>query len=354
MDSDIDSLIGYQFRTGWEIVRVHKSSSNNPTGGAYSICFDVRKNGEEKFMKALDFNAHLKKQPKGQEDPVMAINQMTEQFIYERTLSEMCHNGHVTKVVYMEESGQEYVEPLGMLMPYFIFSMATYDLNEKLSVSERLDFAWKMKSLHDVAVALKQLHTLGITHQDVKPSNILLFDEETKLGDLGCSLCDTLESPFGNDIFPGDKNYAAPEKSYHCNIPVEEMEEQKYLNDSYLLGSLMVHYVTGCSMNALLLRHMPKGCHPNQYKGTFKGIEPYLLNGFQEALEEIGRSVPDGKVKDRLIPLIGCLCHPLRKKRVHGKNGSFKNLAAKHSLERFVAELDYIQRLAEHQALKLK
>lgn len=347
-------FIGYKFKTGWKIISIHGSKSQLPTGGAYSMCFDVEKNGEVKFMKALDITAHLKKQPQGEEDPVMAIRQITDQFIYERTLSEMCQEGHVTKVVYMEESGQEFVPSFGFVIPYFIFSMATSDLNEKLSISNRLDFAWKMKSLHDVAVALKQLHALGITHQDVKPSNILLFNMETKLGDLGCSLCDKIKSPFGNNIFTGDKNYAPPEKAYRCKIDEENYEEQKYLNDCYLLGSLVVHYITGCSMNALLYKHMPNGCLPNVYRGTYRGIIPYLLNSFQLSLEEINQSIPGSKVKQRLMSLIEYLCHPLKEKRVHPRNATLKNISAKYSLERFVTDLDYIKTLAEHQALTLK
>lgn len=40
--------------------------------------------------------------------------------------------------------------------------------------------------MHQITAALRQLHGSGIAHQDIKPSNILFFqDDHTKLADLG-------------------------------------------------------------------------------------------------------------------------------------------------------------------------
>ena len=65
-----------------------------------------------------------------------------------------------------------------------------------------------------MAVGLKQLHGIKISHQDLKPSNVLLYNEGfvSKIGDLGRSLCADIDAPHDNGInFPGDFTYAPPE-----------------------------------------------------------------------------------------------------------------------------------------------
>lgn len=340
----VQKLIGHTFESGWRVLSVHKASIST-TGGAYSMCFDVVKDEKVCFMKAFDFSSYMLAKHPGVANPMEKMKEMVDQYNYEHRLSDMCRTGHVTKVVFVIDSGAEYVDSVGIMVPYLIFDMADGDVHQVLDVSERLDFAWKLKSLHDVAVGLKQLHTIGISHQDVKPSNILLFDLESRLGDLGSALCDSIESPYGEKIFTGDHNYAPPEKDYNINIV--DTTEQKYLTDCYLLGSLMTYYITGVSMNALLYRALPVSYHPSVYNGRFADVKDYLCDAFQQALEEIRQSIPmeDG-LSDRLLAMIEYLCNPLVERRGHPKNVN-NDLSLNYNLERFVTELDFLKRKAE-------
>ena len=204
-------LVGYTFQTGWKVIRIH-TSSGSQTGGVYSMCFDVEKDNRVCFMKALDFKQYMTRNVNDNGDPMSCLKMMIDQFQYERNLSEICKGGKVRKVVYVLDSGQEYVETFNMMVPYLVFEMADDDIHHMLDVSERLEFSWKMKSLHDVAVGMYNLHKVGITHQDIKPSNILQFKDETKIGDLGCSSCEALVSPFEDRLFTGDHNYSPPER----------------------------------------------------------------------------------------------------------------------------------------------
>lgn len=151
-----EKLLGYTFRSGWQVVRIHKLSGTS-TGGVYSMCFDVEKDGRTCFMKALDFKQYLSRSTEKGTDPVTCMQMMIEQFQYERNLSKICKEGNVRKVVYVIDSGQEFVSAFNMLVPYLVFEMADDDIRHMLDISERLEFSWKMKSLHDVAVGMYNL-----------------------------------------------------------------------------------------------------------------------------------------------------------------------------------------------------
>lgn len=336
-------LLGYTFESGWRIIKIH-SSSGTSTGGVYSMCFDVEKDGRTCFMKALDFKQYMSRSAEKGSDPMSCLQMMIDQFQYERNLSEICKEGNVRKVVYVIDSGQEFVTTFNMLVPYLVFEMADDDIHHMLDISERLDFSWKMKSLHDVAVGMYNLHKVGITHQDIKPSNILQFKDETKIGDLGCSSCEALDSPYKERLFTGDHNYSPPERSY--NWVISDTAKQKYQTDCYLLGSLIVFYITGVSMNALLYKYLPESYLPDRYQGDLDQIRTYLSNAFASALEEIKMSIPKIRLRERLLQTIEYLCSPFPEFRGHPKNLSVAH-GNPYSLERFIANLDLMRREAE-------
>lgn len=348
-------LVGYTFKKGWKVKSVHQTGGK-PTGGIYSICFDVEKDGRLCFMKALDFNQYISRADKKGEsvDYVGCINVMTNQYIYERDLSLACLNRKIKNVACVIDDGQEFAEPLNVIVPYLVFDMADYDLREKLDMSNNLDLAWKMTSLHDVAVGLHGLHQAGITHQDIKPSNILIYNKElvdtTKIGDLGCSDCDFLSSPYKSRIFTGDHTYSPPERAYKILEDTDPFK-QKLLTDCYLLGSLIVYYLTGFSMNAILNKYLPKSCLPNVYSGTLDELKSYLQNAFTQALIEIENEIPSVKFKERLLLAIKYLCNPDPSRRGHPSNISCK-YGSQCNLERFISILDLLRRQAEIEIIK--
>ena len=105
---------------------------------------------------------------------------------------------------------------------------------------KKFDLAFIFRSLHNTAVGLQQLHKNGIAHQDLKPSNVLVFDKVSKISDLGRASTQEISFRYDNLIIPGDRNYAPIEQLYNYHF-CNDFEE-KFAADLYLLGSLFIFF----------------------------------------------------------------------------------------------------------------
>jgi len=112
-----------------------------------------------------------------------------------------------------------------------------------------LSLGAKTKIAADIATGLAALHLVGVVHNDVKPSNIMLFrDDETqhnlvaKISDFGAAVILTDES---QKRWPGDQYWAAPETYIgRGRLGPFEVTTQR---DVYSYGMLLLY----------LLEHMP-------------------------------------------------------------------------------------------------
>jgi serine/threonine protein kinase len=343
------SLENHTLNSGW-LVKKKQERNINQSGANFSVGYIVERNGKSAFLKAFDFSAFLSHAiPKvGEEevDPVDVINDMTNAYIYERDLSKHCKDKHVTKVAFVKESGQKYLMGYPIpLVPYLIFDLADGDVRKTMHLSESLDYAWRFKSLHDIAIGLKQLHAIEVSHQDIKPSNILVFSNESKLGDLGRSICENVDGPYSKMSFSGDKTYAPPEIWY--KYYEKEWKKRVYATDCYMLGSMVVFYFTGISMTALLRKHIPDSFGWERWTGTFEELAPYLDNSFSKALDEFKSNIVREDYEIELTKLVEYLCNPFPDKRGHPK--SISNKGNSYGMERFVTILDVLKRKAELQ-----
>src|SRR5690606_7900906 len=177
-------LLNKVLDNNWKVIRKIERDPNQ-SGSNFSVGYIVKKNEEECFLKAFDFAGFLSiANPANGGDEINVVdvmNDMTTAFIYERDLSQHCKDKYVTKVSVVRESGQIFVEGNAIpVVPYLIFDLAEGDIRKQLNFSSELDNAWRLKSLHDVAVGLRQLHQIQVSHQDLKPSNVLVFNSESK------------------------------------------------------------------------------------------------------------------------------------------------------------------------------
>lgn len=342
-DNAAHNLLNRTLSSGW-FVKNKIEKTDNQTGSFFSVCYLVEKEGETCFLKAFDFSKFL-----SISDPnrkiVDIMNDMLTAYQYERDLSEHCKNKHVTKVAFVKVADEELV--LGYtisIVPYLIFDLADGDVRKKLDFSQKLDFAWRLKSLHDIAIGLKQLHAVEVTHQDLKPSNVLVFkSKESKIGDLGRSICRDIEGPYNRMSFTGDNSYAPPEIMY--GYYEKDWKKRVFATDCYLLGSLIVFYFSGISMSALLRKHIPHNFSWEVWNGTLHELEPYLENGFSLALDEFEENIKYYREKEELKKLVQYLCNPFPEKRGHPINVASR--WSNFNLERFISRLDYLKRKSE-------
>lgn len=341
---EIYSLEGRTLKSGWKVLYKIEPKVNRQKG-KFSVCYMVEKDGQQRFMKVMDINQHINRLGPD-EDLADAFKTVLDQYTYERDVCNYCKDKHLSNVTTVLYAGNESLDETAFVpMYYLIFEKADGDVIDAMAESAKLDFAWRMRSLHSVAVALQQLHTAGITHEDIKPSNILTFDEKktTKVGDLGCSTCETIRSPFEDDPFPGDHNYAPPERAYHYHIG--DIKLSKKLTDCYLLASLITFYITGQSLNALIMEYMPDSHKPHNYNGQFKDVKDYLDIAFSKALEHIREDIPFKEIEDTIIGVIRQLGDPDPKMRCRMLDSDLQS--TRSQIEKAISSLDLARIMAE-------
>ena len=226
-------------------------------------------------------------------------------------------------------------------MPYLIFDVADGgDVRSQLSFASTLESEWKLRSLHSVAVGVKQLHGADVSHQDLKPSNVLLFKGESKIGDLGRATCLALESSLKDQSFFWRLFVRLPpEILYGVHEP--DWRKRSFACDTYLFGSLIVFYFSGLTMTALLRKNLQDAVSWEQHRGSYNDVMPYVLHAFSSALDEFDTSIKVDFLRPELRTLISHLCHPIPAKRGYGPPGI---AGTSNDMERVVSRLDLLAR----------
>lgn len=337
MATPAESLMGKELTGGWSVIeRVERRE--NATGGCFSVGYIVQAaDGTRGFLKALDFTRII-----GQRDPVAAMKEMADAFIFERSVLERCKKRRMDRVVLAISDGTLTVDGFGPygVVQYLIFELADSDIRAQLDFAQMCDLAFTLRSLHQVAVGLLQLHSGGIAHLDIKPSNVLVYHRTIcKVSDVGRAAYIGHAAPHDDAIVPGDIAYAPPEFLYgHCET---EWNLKNIGTDAYLLGSMIIFFFTGVSMTSLLFAeldqsHLPPGT------GNYQDMLPYVRDAFESALSRFTSQLPQSVSID-LTQLVRELCDPDPKLR-----GRFSaRNSGKIFMENYVTRLDRLAYKAE-------
>lgn len=232
-------------------------------------------------------------------------------------------------------------DPLGTVQ-YIIFEEADGDVRQYLSDSD-FDSAWNFRALHHIATGIGQVHKLGSVHQDVKPSNVLVFAGATsKITDFGCASTKGGGSPRGHIQIAGDPQYAPPELRYG-HVP-DDWGSRRVGCDLYHLGSMAVFLFSDVSMNGLLFDEVPDEYLPGRWFGDYFEVLPYLQNAFSSALELFSVDVPSD-YRQELLDLVEQLCNPDPRKR--GWRRNFRRGRNQYTVEPFVGRFDLLAAKAE-------
>jgi serine/threonine protein kinase len=313
------------------------------TGGNFSQSYRAtHPDGRKAFVKALDFQKAFTKGA----DFTKVLQQVTEEFNFEVHMVEFCAKKRMDRIVRAIESGTADVDSsvLGQV-PYLIFEAADRDVRSHLDhPSTGPSVAWKLRSLHHVTTGLKQLHAVDVVHQDLKPSNVLVFNASSdervsKIADLGRASRSDGHSPFDHLDWAGDPKYAPPEVHYSFIDP--DWHRRRIAYDLYMLGSLISFLFVRTTATAALWQSLDNAFWPPHWAGSFDEVMPYLDHAFAKVINDFKLRLPSALAED-LIPPYTQLCQPDPRKR--GYPGQALNRVA---LERFITKFDVMARKAE-------
>lgn len=332
-------LLGAKLAGGWTVIEKLERLPG-ATGGCFSEGYLVE-NGEKRgFLKALDFSAAF-----NSPDPARELQAMTTAYNFERDLLEHCKAKRLDRVVFSIGDGSICIDPTNPLgtVQYLIFDLADGDIRQHLDQANRIELAWKLRTLHYIAVGLTQLHGQGISHNDLKPSNVLVFKSQSKIADLGSATRRSVPSPNDDYDVVGDPVYAPPEELYGFHL--SDWNRQRIGCDMYLLGSLILYIFTGMGANSLIALKRPAVQKSQIY--SFANILPELQQGLSEVLIDFQRILPAGC--GELAVMVAQLCEPDPAKRGHPKNRIGHQNPC--SLERYVSRFEVLARKAEMKVL---
>ena len=348
MSIPVECLENLQLDNGWTVTsKITKRPEN--TGGNFSSGYIVQKGEIKAFLKAFDFSVVLNYSPDKQPE---ILNQQLEIFNFEKELLEKCKNSHMNKIVIPIDSGSVQINGFPDFFGrvyYIIFELADGNIRNIQEQFTNLDLAFIFRSLHNIAVGINQLHHAGIAHQDIKPSNALVFKNETKLSDLGRA-SDASHPFLYDDGIPGDQNYSAIEQFY--NFRAHGDITDRFAADLYTFGSLFFFYFGNLSFSTILIKKLQD---KKILSGTnsFETDLPGLIRIYEEIMIDFNTVLLNyvtSDVAEQITNLVKSLCHPDPRQRGHRKN--IAQGFSQYSLERYITEINILAEKAELKLIK--
>lgn len=327
----------------WRVVERIPRNRPGHTGGHFSAGYIAEDSaGVRAYLKALDLSGAWLGP-----DPTRALESLLAAFNFERDLLSHCRDRKLDRVVVALDYGQIVVDPVipSSVVPFLICELGDGDVRVLLRFSKSFDAAWAVRALHHTATGLMQLHANDIAHQDLKPSNVLVFQggTEARVADLGRASRKGHASPHEHLTVAGDLSYAPPELLYGALDG--DWRARRMGGDLYLLGSLVISLFSGVSMTGLLIHEMQPEHRWDRWRGTYTTVLPFLRDAFDKAVSAFAEQVP-GELRTDIARIVKQLCDPDLSLRGHPRERA-KRHGNPFSLERYVAEFDLIARRVE-------
>ena len=325
-------LLRLTLNEGWFVFE-SVASLPRQSGGTFSHSYLAKKGKRIGFVKALDFSSAFKPGA----NTLNMLRFLTTSYEHERDVLDLCRKKKLSHVVVAISAGQVTVPDMGDVegrVYYLIFEKAEGDIRRQMDETAASDVVWCMSALRCVCLGLWQIHRQFIAHQDLKPSNILCYDETLfKVSDFGRSSRRGHPISHDDESFPGDMTYAPPEALYGYMHP--DFVVRRVGSDIYMLGNIAAFLFTGVNVSASLLSQLDPQFHWSSWNGGYTDVLPYLEVAFSRVLEEIEARLPE-VVRAEVSPIIRELCTPDLKTRGYPKRiGMFDQ----YSLERYVTKL---------------
>ena len=336
-------LLGAKLDGGWVVTS--KISKSSVDSRYLSVCYRVERKDDKKkaFLKVLDYTLAME-----QPDPSKALHELTEAFDAEREILSQCKGSRLHRVAFSIADGTFNVEGFGVFgkVSYLIFDSADGDIRKQKELWQDLDLAWCLRSLHQSAVGLMELHGLGIAHQDLKPSKILVFN------DSGCKVSD-LERASHKYVEASEKGnfklsigYMAPEQWYGWHFKNDHTD--RFMSDIYQLGSLIFFFFIGCSATQAIDMKLSKNNAKSFTKVNFEEDLPYIKQAFGEVLFDLKKRLDelDPRQSDEILELAAELCEPDPRLRGDKKVLAYVHVP-RYDLQRYVSRFNILARREE-------
>ena len=340
-------LTGTTLPGGWVLTEKYEKKHGD-TGGQFSVQYKAERDGTEVFVKIIDIEKALRQV--NLEKWTATIREQTEAFDYERNLLEKCRERSLSRIVRVLDASMIPIQDDNPYpIPFLVFEKADGNVKDFIAFQDEVDFAWKLKSLHDIAMGIQQLHSVQVIHQDLKPSNILQFKAQSKIADLGRSKTFSGTGLYDQMAFSGDMTYAPleiiPEFAF---LRPENWLDRNLAMDSYELGNLMTFYFTGLNMTAMLVEKLKRigitRC------GTEQEMRSYIEVCYNECVEEIKNAIEYEDFKRPITQMIRELCNPDPNKRNDEK--TLRERGSNYVLHRYITRLNMLQTQAEIMLVK--
>lgn len=266
------------------------------TGGTFSVGYVASDStGEDFFLKATDIGLLRVDERKSR------LEQMSEALnlqCFEREMLDICTTSGMNRIVRAVDYGELEVVHEGVkeFVFFIVFEKAVGDIRSSARDYRKTGISWVPRVVHNMALATSQLHRKNISHNDIKPSNLLVFDAAIqKLSDLGRATCADHNGPWDKLKEAGDCNYSAPEAwGYFYDTPifgtrVEHTYRKRF--DLYMLGSLIYFLLTEQSLNTVMAVYRRPEYGPSNWTGDFASILPYLQDVHGQAMTQMDQEV---------------------------------------------------------------
>ncbi|MBR6938053.1 MAG: hypothetical protein IKH63_10865 [Prevotella sp.] len=338
---------------GWKVGNQIVSSDKTDK---YALFYEVRKDGGSAVMKVLNYNECHNGPLNGAHDRASLIARETGAFHFESSLAKECTKHRMGNVIrYIDSADIELSDYPIKTVSYIIYEMSEGKIGDFLKFSLKTDFVVdlgmlveKLKSLHQVTKGVRQLHTKLIAHHNITPQSVEVFDANTlsKVGGLQKSRThqELLHSPVSARLFDGDYTYAPPEAYF--NYKMSEEMSTYYQIDNYMLGNLIVYYLSMMNLTTLISNKCPYSLSHWASKGAdYNDVLPAIIAAFNQSIEEIKSSICVEELREPIAQIIEGLCHPVPEKR--GYPGGFSKPQANADLQRVLSKLDVLYNKAQ-------
>ncbi len=353
MNTPCETLLGKSLpgskKTGfWKITEKIERRLDG-TGGTFSVCYLAEHDdGTKAFVKATDIGLLTRFQS---EDALSKMEKAINEQNFERKILDICRGNNLDRIVHAIDYGQIETVFNGVkdIIFYIMFERANGDVRAQMSREQRASTSWCLCAMHNLSVAIQQLHRESIAHNDIKPSNFLIFDQYLqKLADLGRATSDITSGPWDKIPYSGDFDYAAPEFWYRSEKPSSEYKKVPFpvrrASDLFHLGSMGFFLMTGEKLSPLMRTYLRPEHNSLNWRGSFEDVLPFLRDAFGKSMSLFDQELPRDRKENLLQESIAFrtavmqLCEVDPHRRGHPLNAAGNQ--DPYALDRFISIFD--------------